>query len=66
MNAITLNRTSENPWADFASGSWQTEIDVRGFIQANYRPHLGDASFLTGPTPRTLGLWKKLSELLAP
>ena len=65
MNAITLNMTSENPWADFASGSWQTEIDVRGFIQANYHPHLGDSSFLAGPTPRTLGLWEKLSDLLA-
>jgi len=37
---------------------------VRGFIQANVTPYLGDAGFLSGPTTRTQKLWEKLSELL--
>lgn len=39
-------------------------VDVRDFIQRNYRPYAGDGSFLSGPTERTLSLWKDLSELL--
>ncbi len=37
----------------FKSGKWQDTIDVRDFIQTNYTPYEGDASFLTGPTART-------------
>jgi formate C-acetyltransferase len=39
------------------------EIDVRGFIQANYTPYDGDAGFLSGPTPRTTALWHRLTEM---
>lgn len=39
-------------------------VDVRDFIQRSYRPYEGDGSFLSGPTERTLSLWKTLSELL--
>jgi formate C-acetyltransferase len=46
-------------WHDFEGGSWTTEINVRSFIQHNYTPYLGDESFLTGPTERTLKLWEK-------
>lgn len=38
---------------DFIPGTWQTAIDVRDFIQKNYTPYPGDASFLAGPTERT-------------
>ena len=41
------------------------EIDVRGFIQANYTPYDGDATFLSGPTPRTTALWHRLTEMFA-
>ncbi len=41
----------ENP--TFKSGVWQDSIDVRDFIQTNYTPYEGDASFLVGPTART-------------
>lgn len=34
-------------------GEWTKEIDVRGFIQANYTPYDGDDSFLKEPTERT-------------
>ena len=49
--------------ADFAPGLWTKEINVRNFIQNNYEPYFGDESFLAGPTKRTLGIWKKLTDL---
>jgi len=51
-------------WRDFSNGSWQDTIDVRDFIQANYRPYTGDYSFLKGPSLRTQKLWDELKELL--
>ena len=51
-------------WHGFKAGRWQTEIDVRDFIQKNYAPYEGDASFLGGPTERTQTLWQKILELL--
>ncbi|AIQ66385.1 formate C-acetyltransferase [Paenibacillus graminis] len=50
-------------WEDFKSGSWQEEIDVRQFIQLNYEPYEGDASFLAGSTEATLQLWEQFMEL---
>ena len=38
---------------DFRSGLWQTEINVRDFIQQNYEPYDGDESFLAPATERT-------------
>ena len=32
---------------------WQNEINVRDFIQQNYTPYEGDASFLANATERT-------------
>jgi formate C-acetyltransferase len=52
-------------WRGFAPGSWQTSIDVRDFIQGNYTPYEGDASFLKGPTTRTEALWTIVKDLLA-
>jgi formate C-acetyltransferase len=51
------------PWAGFRPGLWQKEINVRDFIQQNYEPYDGDASFLTGPTERTARIWGRLTEL---
>ena len=53
---------SQAGWKGFTSGVWQDSIDVRDFIQKNYTPYTGDASFLAGATERTLGIWKILSE----
>ncbi len=50
-------------WEEFKSGSWQEEIDVRQFIQLNYEPYEGDASFLTGSTEATQQLWEQFMEL---
>jgi formate C-acetyltransferase len=52
-------------WEAFAPGGWTASIDVRDFIQRNYEPYEGDASFLAGPTERTGELWRQLSELMA-
>ncbi len=52
-------------WNGFCGGVWQNEINVRDFIQTNYTPYIGDASFLAGPTPRTQNLMKKLQNLFA-
>ncbi|NLL04784.1 MAG: formate C-acetyltransferase [Clostridiaceae bacterium] len=48
----------------FEQGKWNTEIDVRDFIQKNYTPYDGDESFLKGPTEKTLKLWEKVSLLM--
>lgn len=52
-------------WNGFKSGVWQDSINVRDFIQTNYTPYEGDASFLAGPTARTQALSDKLQALLA-
>jgi len=52
-----------DPWRGFRTGLWQKRINVRAFIQLNYAPYEGDASFLAPATPRTQGIWKKLTDL---
>ena len=52
-------------WDGFVSGKWQNEINVRDFIQKNYREYTGDASFLAGATPRTKALMEKVQALFA-
>ena len=49
-------------WAGFTTGNWDKEIDVRDFIQRNYTPYEGDASFLAGPTKKTLRVWDTLEK----
>ena len=51
-------------WQNFNGGDWQTSIDVRGFIQANYTPYEGDEAFLKPATERTKSLRSKLGRLL--
>ncbi|GGW42865.1 formate acetyltransferase [Streptomyces lucensis JCM 4490] len=58
----TGSRTTE-VWRHFAGTRWRSRIDVRDFIQANYTPYTGDASFLAGPTDRTRAVWAKVSAL---
>lgn len=57
---IHLNRYPGS-LAGFTPGLWQDFIDVRGFVQLNYTPFEGDASFLAGPTQRTERVWETLS-----
>ena len=51
-------------WRNFnTTGEWTKEIDVRGFIQANYTPYEGDSNFLTSPTEKIKKLWNKVLDL---
>lgn len=50
-------------WNGFKEGQWTSEVNVRDFIQENYEPYEGDASFLAGPTQATNDLWNKVQEL---
>ena len=51
-------------WEGFnKQGEWTKEIDVRGFIQANYTPYDGDESFLANVTEKSAKLWDKIQDL---
>ncbi len=50
-------------WNGFEKGDWQSEINVRDFIQRNYTPYEGDSTFLAGPTEKTKKLWDEVLEL---
>ena len=52
-----------NNWAGFNPGVWQDEINVRDFIQSNYKAYEGDDGFLASATPRTEALMKKVQGL---
>ncbi|MBR0442823.1 MAG: formate acetyltransferase, partial [Clostridia bacterium] len=52
-------------WKGFVSGAWQNEINVRDFIQKNYKKYTGDDAFLSSATPRTQALMKKVEGLFA-
>ena len=56
MASTAQEITRENKvdgWQGFNVGLWQNEINVRDFIQQNYTPYEGDASFLANATERT-------------
>lgn len=50
-------------WEGFEGRLWKEGVDVRDFIQNNYKPYDGDESFLAEPTEATNKLWGKLQEL---
>ncbi|MDQ8205333.1 formate C-acetyltransferase [Pelagicoccus sp. SDUM812003] len=61
---VAKGSSGQKAWRDFKSGEWQDAIDVRDFIQTNYKPYTEDYSFLSGPTARTEKLWEELKVLL--
>ncbi|WKD61150.1 Formate acetyltransferase 1 [Corynebacterium ciconiae DSM 44920] len=61
MSQDTLNPDNIG-WDGFAAGDWQSEINLRDFIQRNYTPYDGDASFLAGPTEKTMRVWNHLEK----
>lgn len=61
MSDLTLEKQSST--TDFVGGKWQSEINVRDFIQKNYTPYDGDSSFLAGPTEATTKLWQECCDL---
>ncbi|MEM6839778.1 MAG: formate C-acetyltransferase, partial [Cyanobacteria bacterium P01_C01_bin.120] len=56
---------NQHAWQGFRSGVWTVEINVRDFIQTNYTPYTGEATFLTGASDRTLALWQQVRNLMA-
>ena len=50
-------------WEGFEGRIWKDEVNVRDFIQKNYKPYDGDESFLAGPTEATDKLWGALQQL---
>ncbi|OKL52476.1 pyruvate formate lyase family protein [Buchananella hordeovulneris] len=62
MSETTTAGDLTEAWEGFVDGPWRDSIDVRDFIQRNYAPYEGDASFLAGPTAKTTGLWETLEK----
>ncbi len=50
-------------WNGFNKGKWTDSVDVRQFIQKNYTPYEGDASFLANATDKTTKLWDVVLDL---
>ena len=50
-------------WSGFQDGEWQSEVNVRSFIQKNYTEYRGDDSFLVAPTEATEKLWAQCMDL---
>lgn len=49
-------------WHGFKGNNWKKEINLRDFIQDNYTPYDGDASFLEDSTDKTKEMWKYLDD----
>ena len=58
-----MKREMMPEWAGFTDGKWVQEINLRDFIQRNYKPYEGDKDFLAGPTQATTDLWNQVLEL---
>jgi formate C-acetyltransferase len=50
-------------WKQFRGDVWKKEINVRDFIQNNYKPYDGDESFLKPSSEKTRKVWNKLTEM---
>ena len=62
MTVSTEPQLENRAWEGLEPGPWMERIDVRDFIQRNYAPYDGDASFLEGATDKTLRLWDHLDK----
>ena len=59
----SIKMLQKEQWQGFNGRIWREEINLREFIQDNYTPYDGDASFLEGPTEATNTLWNELQKL---
>ncbi|MBQ2378266.1 MAG: formate C-acetyltransferase, partial [Clostridia bacterium] len=50
-------------WNGFKGQAWRDEINVRDFIQSNYKEYTGDSSFLAKATARTSAMMDKVQHL---
>ena len=51
-------------WNKFKGDIWKNQINVRDFIQNNYKFYDGNDEFLCGTTEKTNNVWSKCSDLL--
>lgn len=51
-------------WDGFEPGSWSECIDLRDFIQKNYKPYEDDESFLVGKSEKTSKIWDEVDSLI--
>jgi formate C-acetyltransferase len=58
-----LRHSEQEPWRAFRGNGWRDSIDTRSFLQDNYTPYEGDASFLAAATNRTREVWAKLTAM---
>lgn len=64
VNGGKKDMTNERKeWEGFSGRIWKEEVNVRDFIQNNYKPYDGDESFLADPTEATNALWGELQKL---
>jgi formate C-acetyltransferase len=56
-------QAAASAWEGFQGTLWRKEINVRAFIQLNYKPYDGDAAFLAPATERTRKIWDQLTKL---
>ncbi|MHA2788948.1 pyruvate formate lyase family protein [Corynebacterium sp. S7] len=60
MTVVTTS--TQQAWEGFQEGPWTDEVNVRDFVQRNYTPYDGDASFLSGASDKTLRTWDHLEK----
>ncbi|EEC94106.1 hypothetical protein PRABACTJOHN_04536, partial [Parabacteroides johnsonii DSM 18315] len=58
-----LMKFENENWAQFKGETWKKEINVRDFIQNNYKPYDGDDTFLVPSSEKTKKVWNKLTEM---
>ena len=50
-------------WQGFKGKNWQEQVDVREFINQNFKEYVEGDEFLEGPTEATTKLWDNVMEL---
>ncbi|NLZ81253.1 MAG: formate C-acetyltransferase [Clostridiales bacterium] len=50
-------------WIDFTGGKWESEVNVRDFIQKNYTVYTGNEEFLADASKATNDLWAQVMDL---
>ncbi|MFW5864898.1 MAG: formate C-acetyltransferase [Candidatus Izemoplasmataceae bacterium] len=53
---LYYRRKYMNAWKHFNKGHWNESVDVRDFIQLNYKEYTGSDAFLVGPTEASVKL----------
>ncbi len=51
-------------WRGFQGTSWRESINVRDFIQQNFKPYYGDDRFLSSVSADSAALWEKVRGLM--